>query len=153
MGVATLAGLGLGMSTLVSTGVVPVVGRISDRAATRWQVVSVGLLTGVIGFALLAVGFSWSILFGLILLAITSASNTSLSTALVGDLSGSGRRSRRLGVLYTVGDLGSAIGPPLAFGLLPLIGLQGLYLIMGGLLILMLALSIGWSRHKLLTYP
>ncbi len=148
MGVATLTGLGLGMSTLISTGAVPVVGRLSDRARTRWQVVSLGVLSGVVGFGLLAMGSSWSILAGLIFIAFTSASNTSQSTTLVGDLSGIADRSRRLGMLYTVGDLGSAIGPPLAFFVLPFMGIRGLYLVMASVLIGMLVLSLSWSRKK-----
>ncbi len=147
IGVATLAGLGLGMSTLISTGAVPVVGRLSDRVRTRWQIVSAGLGLGILGFLLLALGLPWSIFCSLFFIAISSASNTSLSTTLVGDLSGTARRSRRLGVLYTVGDLGSAIGPPLAFGVLPLLGLQGLYLAMAGVLVVMFGVSIGWARR------
>ena len=38
-------------------------------------------------------------------------------------------RSRRLGLLFTTGDLGSAIGPLLAFALIPLVGIQNLYLL------------------------
>jgi MFS family permease len=153
LGVATLAGLGLGMGTLISTGVVPIIGRLSDRARTRWLVVSAGLFFGVLGFSLMGLGIPWSIFMGLIFIAVTSASNTSLSTTLVGDLSGVDRQSRRLGMLYTVGDLGSAIGPPLAFGMLPLLGLKGLYYLLAGVLVMMLALALWWSKKKLQGRP
>ncbi len=43
-------------------------------------------------------------------------------------MSGEQRRGRRLGILFTVGDLASAIGPPLAYALILLIGLSVLYL-------------------------
>ena len=79
------------------------------------------------GFGLLALGLPLAVLFGLPLTSISSGSNQGLSTALVGDLSGDGRHGRYLGILFTVGDLGSAIGPLLAYALLPLWGIQSVY--------------------------
>ena len=95
LGVASIAGLGLGFTTLVSMLTVPAIGRWSDRTPTRWHVVSYGLAAGVAGFLALAFGGLWLVLPGLFLIAWMSASSTSLSTALVGDLSPPDRRSRR----------------------------------------------------------
>jgi len=118
----------------------PALGHLSDRDGSRWQVVAGGLVPGIIGFALLAVSLPFVILIGLPLTSISSSSNQTLSTALMGDLGRSEQHGRFLGALYTVGDLGSAIGPLLAFALLPLWGISTLYwlnaLLYGGLLVL-----------------
>ena len=64
--------------------------------------------------------------------------------ALIGDHTRANRQGRVLGALYTVGDLGSAAGPPIAYALMPWIELEGVYLLCGGLFaigILLAALS------------
>ncbi|MCP4424253.1 MAG: MFS transporter [Chloroflexi bacterium] len=164
MGVATLTGLGLGATAALNMLSAPMVGRLSDRIGNRWRAVSGSVATGVVGFGLLALGLPAAIWFGLPLTSISSGSNQGLSTALVGDLTGEGRRSgakrrpevasrsgRFLGILFTVGDLGSAIGPPLAYALLPTWGTQGVYWLCAALLGLMLlaAMRLGGKRPLL----
>jgi MFS family permease len=121
------------MSTLVSATSSPVIGGISDRIGNRWRVAAGGLVPGVVGFGLLAAGSLMTILIGIPLIAVTGGSNQALSTALIGDLGDVGRQSRRLGVMFTAGDLASAVGPLLAYALLPLIGIGNLYLLTAGL--------------------
>lgn len=145
MGVASLTGIGLGVTYLVSMVAAPVMGRISDRADTRWRVVAGGLLPGVAGFVLLALGVPLTILFGLPLIAIAGGSNQGLSTAIVGDLSSERQRGRRMGILFTIGDLTSAVGPPMAYALIPVMGLKGIYLLNCGLLVLMLLVAWLWT--------
>ena len=144
VGVTTLTGLGLGLSTVLGMLAAPAAGGLSDRIKRRWSVVSGGLVTGITGFSLLAAATPASILLGLPLVSIASGGNQGLSTTLVGDLSPPRRHGRRLGLLYTVGDFSSAIGPPLAYALMPVIGLSSLYLMSAVLLGLMLALSLWW---------
>jgi MFS family permease len=127
IGVTTLTGLGLGTTALLNMVSAPLVGRLSDRIGNRWRVAAGSVTAGMAGYGLLALGLPLAILFGLPLTSISSGSNQGLSTALVGDLSNGGRHGRYLGILFTVGDLGSAIGPPLAYALLPLRGIQGVY--------------------------
>jgi len=71
-----------------------------------------------------------------------------LSTALIGDLGQRRRHGRYLGLLYTVGDLSSAIGPLLAFALLPLWGITGLYWLNAALFVGLLAVAWYWARKK-----
>lgn len=142
LGVTSLTGVGLSAATLTSMGVVPLLGRLSDRSPSRWQVVAGGLVPGVAGFGLMALGSPLTIFSGLLLIAVTSGSNTGLATTLVGDMATRVRQGRHLGVLYTVGDLGSAIGPPLAYALIPFMGLEGVYLLMGALLVATLGMAI-----------
>ena len=135
VGVATLTGFMLGLSTLTSMWAAPLSGHWSDRIGSRWWTAAAGLLAGVVGLGLLAVGLPAAILVGVVLTAIAGSSNQSMATALIGDLAERARRSRSLGVMHTFGDLTSAIAPPLAYALIPWLGLPGLYLACGALLI------------------
>ncbi|MEA3377520.1 MAG: MFS transporter [Chloroflexota bacterium] len=142
VGVATLTGSGLGLSTLLGMASAPMLGALSDRVGNRWNVVAGGLAPGVAGFALLALGAPWSILAGIPLTAIASGGNMSLSTTLIGDLCEAAQESGQLGVLFTVGDLASAIGPPVAYALMPLVGIRGNYLLSAGVLASMLCVAL-----------
>jgi DHA1 family multidrug resistance protein-like MFS transporter len=137
VGVATLTGSGLGLATLIAMASAPALGALSDRTASRWSVVAGGLVAGVAGFALLTMATPWSILAGIPLTALASGSNQSLSIALIGDLSRASERSKRLGMLFTLGDLASAVGPPLAYALIPLLGIRGNYLLSAAVLLVM----------------
>ena len=143
LGVATLTGLGLGLFRLISMISSPLMGGLSDRVGNRWMVVAGGLLPGIIGFVLLAVGLPMATLFGVFLTAIAGGSNQGLSTALIGDLGNGGRRGRRLGALFTIGDLASAVGPLLAYALMPLIGLENIYWLGAGLFASMFLIALG----------
>jgi MFS family permease len=147
VGVATITGLALGLSTLIGMIAAPAAGRLSDRYKSRWGVASGGLTCGVSGFSLLAAGTPLAMLFGLPLISISSGSNQGLSTALMGDLSPRIRHGSRLGILYTVGDLASAIGPPLAYALLPLIGLSAVYGASAVLVGVMLLVALQWTKR------
>ena len=146
VGVATLTGLALSVNTLISMIFTPLIGGLSDRAGSRWQVVGGGLVPGIAGFALLALGLPFSLPLGLPLTSIASSSNQGLSTALMGDLSGGKRHGRSLGALYTVGDLGSAIGPMLAFAVLPIWGISTLYGLNTLLFAGLLAVALYWVK-------
>ena len=145
VGVATLTGIGLGMQALVSMVAAPVMGGLSDRTGNRWQVSAGGLAPGVAGLSLFAFGAPLTIFFGMPLVAFTSGSNQGLSTAIVGDLSGEGHRGQQLGWLFTTGDLASAIGPLLAYALIPWLGLNQVYLLAAGLFATMLAVAWRWA--------
>jgi MFS family permease len=146
IGVATLTGSGLGLSTLMAMASAPVLGALSDRVVNRWNVVAGGLVPGMAGFALLTIGAPWSIVAGIPLTALASGSNQSLSTTLIGDLSRPGEQSRRLGILFTVGDLTSAVGPPLAYALIPVLGIRGGYVLSAGLLAAMFLIALWLGR-------
>jgi MFS family permease len=148
LGVATLTGLVLGISTLIAATSALVMGGLSDRVGNRWRVAAAGLVPGVLGFGLLSIGKPFTILSGVPLTAITGGSNQGLSTTLIGDL-GTARQGRRLGILYTVGDFTSAIGPPLAYGLMPLIGIKSLYALIAALFVCMFFVMRVVDRQQL----
>lgn len=145
LGIATVTGLGLGLNSLISMTAAPIMGGFSDRAGNRWQVAAGGLVPGIAGFGLLALGWPLTILVGLPLTAIASGSNQGLSTAIVGDLAAERQRGRQLGVLFTSGDLASAVGPPLAYAAIPWLGLNGVYLLSAGLLAVMFLVALQWA--------
>jgi MFS family permease len=151
VGVATITGLALGLSTLIGMVAAPAAGRLSDSYKSRWGVASGGLTSGLTGFSLLAIGSPIAIILGLPLVSVSSGSNQGLSTALIGDLSPRIRHGRRLGILFTVGDLASAIGPPLAYALLPIIGLSAIYGASAGLIGVMLLIALWWTRKARMT--
>ena len=132
-GVATITGIGLGSATLISMFSAPISGAISDRIKNRWRAASGGLLPGIVGLSLLAIGSPLTIMMGIPLTAATSGSNQGLSTTLVGELGQVDRRGRRLGGLFTIGDLMSAIGPLLAYALIPVVQLKGVYILAASL--------------------
>lgn len=148
IGVTTITGILSSARILLGMLFTPAIGSLSDRARNRWRVIAGGLLPGVVGFVLLAVNLPLAMLVGLPLTTITASSNQSLSTALIGDLGQYRRHGRFLGLLYTVGDLGSAIGPLLAFALLPLWGISGLYWFSAALFVLLLVMSLFWARES-----
>ncbi len=147
-GIATLTGLGLGLSTLIAMVSAPLMGGVSDRVGNRWQVAASGLIPGIVGFGLMALGLPLTILFGIPLIAMTSGSTQGLSTALTGDLGNGKKQSRRLGMLFTFGDFASAIGPLLAYALMPLIGIKSLYISSAGIFVVVFLVSVQRAKRK-----
>jgi MFS family permease len=148
LGVATLTGLGLGLSTLISMTSAPIVGHLSDRTGNRWKVAAGGLVPGVAGFSLLALASPLVVPLAIPLTAIAGGSNQGLATALIGDLGNVGRQSRQLGVLFTVGDLASAIGPPLAYALIPWVGVKNVYLVSAAVFAAVFLLTLRRATHQ-----
>ena len=62
--------------------------------------------------------------------------------SLLGDLGDNRRQSSRLGVLFTAGDLTSAVGPLLAYAMMPLVGIKTLYLSSAGLFAIMFLVTL-----------
>ncbi len=147
-GIATLTGLGFGLSALIAMVSAPLIGEVSDRVGNRWQVAAGGLIPGIVGFGLLALGLPLTIMFGIPLIAMTSGSNQGLSTALTGDLGNEQMKSRRLSMMFTFGDFASAIGPPLAYALIPLIGIKSLYLSSASFFTVMFLVSFQRAKRK-----
>ena len=142
LGVATLTGLLMAGRTLLSVVAAPLAGAASDRLGSRWGVAAWGLAIGVVSMALVAWGEPVAILAGVSLGAVAGGSIQALVTALTGDLVSQAQRGRAIGLLHTAGDLGSAIGPPAAYALIPWIELQGVYLLCAGLFAVGLVLAM-----------
>ena len=149
LGITTLTGIGLSVSTYIGMGFVPLAGAVSDRWGERWRTTAVGLIPGTVGFTLLAWGAPWMIALALPLNSATSGSNQGMATALVGDMAGE-RSGRYLGWLFTVGDLTSAVGPLLVFWLLERVDIRPIYFVLGLLygIMFLVAAWWGWQGRK-----
>jgi putative MFS transporter len=143
-GVATVTGFGLGIATLISMIAAPTAGLLSDRLGNRWKLAAIGLVPGTLGFILLSRGTPLSISLGIPLIAYASGSNQGLATSITGD---DDSRSWRLGVLFSVGDLTSAIGPLLAYALIPFFNISGVYGMAAILFALLLVISTTLSTR------
>ncbi len=120
--VSTLTGiLNLGR-TAASMASAVALGRLSDFLGDRWLAMAISLFLGGVGLHLLAYGQPWPFFSGLLLCAVAMGGIPVLTRSLAGDISGKESRGRAVGIIQTAGDLGSAIGPPLAFLLLPNMG-------------------------------
>jgi MFS family permease len=58
---------------------------------------------------------------------VAAGSVQGLVPAIVGDRVGGAQQSRALSIVFIIGDLGSALGPPLGLWLVPLLGLGSVY--------------------------
>ena len=124
---ATLTGAFSALRMLTSIVGAPIAGRASDRMGRRWPVMAVGLTIGALGTWLMGGSVVWLAVFGALLAAVTSGTVSALSPAIIGDRVEEGRHSRALSVVFSLGDVASAIGPPLALGLLAVLGISGVY--------------------------
>lgn len=127
LGVATATGVLMAGRTSLSIVAAPLAGLFSDRLGSRWRVAAWALAVGTVGMALVAWPTPATILAGIAISAVTTGAVQVIATALVGDLAGPRQRGRAIGLLNTAGDLGSALGPPVAYALLPAWGLPGVY--------------------------
>jgi len=124
---ATLTGAISAVRVLTSIVGAPLAGRASDRLGRRWPVMAGGLAAGAVGTWLMGGSAIWLALFGALLAAITSGSVQALAPAIIGDRVEEARQSRALSVVFSLGDVASALGPPLALGLLAVLGISGVY--------------------------
>jgi len=149
LGVATLTGALAAGRTMLSMAAAPLAGRVSDWLGSRWRVATWALAIGAVGMILTSRGSPPVVLVGVSLGAATGGGIQALATALTGDLSSQAQRGRAVGLLHTVGDLGSALGPPVAYALLPRRGLPGVYTLCAALfavgLALMLCAQMWWN--------
>ncbi len=124
---ATLTGAFSAVRMLASIVGAPLAGRTSDRVGRRWPVMALGLGIGALGTWLMGGELIWLAVGGAMLAAITSGSVQALAPAIIGDRVDEARQSRGLSVVFSLGDVASALGPPLALGLLGVLGIAGVY--------------------------
>ena len=79
--------------------------------------------------------------------AVAGGSVQALTTALTGDLVKQAQRGRAIGLLHTAGDLGSALGPLVAYALMSWIQLPGVYILCAVLLACGAAMALFAYRH------
>jgi len=115
---ATASGLFRAVVTLISIVGAPVAGFWSDKIRKRWPVLGVTSFLGGIGLWLMSLNLLGLGLMGGFLSQISGGSIGSLVPAISGDQVEKSQHGRALGLIYTIGDFGSTLGPPIALGLL-----------------------------------
>lgn len=148
IGVASLAGVMLGMRALLGIVAGPVAGALSDRLGDRWPVVRGGILLGAGGFLVLAfLGGVGAVPIGVAAISLGAGSLAATLAAVVGDMAEGGRRGVTMGGLATAGDIGSAMGPPLAYALAVTLDLRWVYLFCAFVLASGLVAAAGQGRR------
>jgi MFS family permease len=142
IGIATLTGVLMASRTVMSILGAYIAGFISDFLRNRWGVLMSGIALSVMSMVFLSSRFSVIIVLGIAMIALARGSMQSMTTSLTGDLTSVSHRGKAVGLLHTVGDLGSAIGPPVAFYLFPLWGLSHVYLLCAGIFGLSLVVNL-----------
>ena len=141
LGVGTLTGALMLGRNLVSMVAAPLSGTFSDARGDRWIVTMVMALVGC-GGIFLSIGINPMVMLaGILLVAFASSGIQTTTTALAGDLVDIRLRGQSIGWLNTSGDLGSAVGPLLAYALIPLVGLINVYLFCTGIFLLCAVLA------------
>ena len=137
VGVATITGLLQGVRWLSDITIGPTIGRISDRVGQARMALLLALiaLLAIIGLATLTNLFAVLCLF--LYFLCDSGINVTLSAAASGVALQSERPHHLIGAYTTAGDLGSALGPLLAFSVGRYLGLPLTYVVtaLAGLLI------------------
>jgi MFS family permease len=131
---ATLTGAFVALRALVSVAGARVAGHLADLAGRRWQTTAAVLIAGAVGVWLAADTRISLAVAGALAAAVAAGGVQALAPVLVGDYGQATLRGRMLSVVYTLGDLGSAVGPPLALGLLEWVPLGTVYRLCAALL-------------------
>jgi MFS family permease len=126
-GIASITGGLLAARTLIGLIGAPLAGARSDRIGSRWGLLAFALALGAIGIGLFGAPNIAIFIGGMIAGSLASGAIQTLVTALVGDLSDRAQYGKNMGVLHTAGDLGSAIGPLVAYAILPFTGLTAIF--------------------------
>lgn len=143
---ATLSGSFASLRVLASLAAAPATGSLADRARSRWSVLAGLLAVGALGLWAMGRTQTGTALLGALLISISAGGIPGLTAALIGDQASETRHSRSLGVAFSAGDLGSAIGPAIGLGLAPGMGLGGVYLACAGVYLLAGAWALAKSR-------
>lgn len=144
---ASLTGAFAAFRTLTSLGGAPAAGRLSDWLGRRWGVIGLSMAIGALGLWLMGKPQLVWALPGALMVAICGGATHALAPSLVGDRLPASRRSRGLGFVFSVGDLGSALGPPFALGALAAITIRDVYLMCAMLLIFVAAFA-AWEDWR-----
>ena len=124
---ATLTGSFGAIRMLSSIGGAPFAGWLSDRLRRRWAVIAGSAALGAGGLWLMGGAALVLALAGALLAAVTGGSVQAMVAALIGDKVPAAQQGRALSLMFILGDLGSALGPPLALGLLGVLAIGDVY--------------------------
>ena len=148
--IATLTGTLVALRTAFSMLGAPIVGFISDRLhGRRWVIIGAALVIGGGGLWFMGSPSLPLAFIGVLLSALTASGVQVLITAYVGDSTPPKLSGHTLSRIFTFGDLGSALGPPLAFLFLVSFPLASLFRLCAVLSIAASIFAFTLSAYKL----
>jgi MFS family permease len=154
---ATITGGFVAMRVVLSMFTAPVAGLLSDRLGVRWTILAFTAFIGSIGLWIMGLAMPLLAVGGAILATISAGSIQGLVPAIIGDETNHRQKSRALGVVFTIGDLGSALGPVIGLMLIPVLGIgeviQLCALLFGTVALLALWIAIQEKRGTKARYP
>ncbi len=141
-------------ANIASLSISYISGWLADKFRERWLWVMLALLLGSLNLSLFAVTTGWLIVLGALGNGVVRGILSTQLNTLVGDytqgtIEHQQKRGRILGFFNTAGDIGGAIGPFLAFLLLPTLGLDGIFV----LAVVILGLTIPLTFWMKRAYP
>jgi MFS family permease len=146
--IVTVTGAFAAIRSITSVLGAPLAGQISDRIGRRWPVITASLGLGGLGIWLMGGHAFLPALLGAMIAAVSSSGVQAMAQSITGDRVSHAKHSRGLGVIYSFGDLGSAIGPALALGLLPSLAISGVYQLAAVFLAVLTLFSLLQTRHE-----
>lgn len=145
--IATLTGMFGAFRAMISLVGAPLSGYFSDLAGRRWPVLAAVLAVGMVGAWLMGATLPALALLGAVIAYTSGSGVQALTPAIIGDRTGKAQRGRALSVIYTMGDLGSALGPPLALALIGVVPIGALYRLCAGLMAAMVGFAL-WQTPR-----
>ena len=124
---ATLTGGFIAVRVLLSMLSAPTAGILSDRLGTRWLVLTIAFLVGSAALWMMASSRPLPAICGAFFVTIAGGGIQGLIPAIVGDQVEDIQKSRALSIVFTIGDLGSALGPAIGLMFIPLVGIGIVY--------------------------
>jgi MFS family permease len=115
---ATLAGLFNAVKLLPGVSSAPLIGFISDKLKKRWIVITFALILCGVGLWLMSIETVVIALIGVLLASLFGGSSETLIPAIIGDEVGQRTSGRTMGIIYTIADLGSTLGPFISLAIL-----------------------------------
>lgn len=129
VGAASAGGALIAVRSLLGGVIAPLAGHLTDRRGERRLVIAAGMALGAASFAVIALaGSFWSVLAGTAISAVSGGAAMAAIPAYLGDHLPPGKSGTAVGAMATAGDIGSTIGPALAFAAAPVFGLRAIYL-------------------------
>ncbi|MBN1954089.1 MAG: MFS transporter [Anaerolineae bacterium] len=147
LGVSTLTGVVTAGQMALGISAALVAGILSDRWGSRWRVAVTVMAIGTTGLLLLVWGAPAAVVAALLLVPLAGGSTQTLVNAVIGDVADERRRGRAVGIVHTANDIGSALGPPVAYAVLPWAELRGVYFVCAALFATQFALA-AWFRRR-----
>jgi MFS family permease len=125
--IATFTGAFVAFRTLTGMISAPAAGTLSDRLNQRWLIIAMLLAIGSFGLWLMSSVAMTTAFLGALLASLPGGGVQTLAPAIAGDIVRPEVEGRVISIIYTIGDVGSALGPPLALWVVGVVGLTSLY--------------------------